>query len=89
MAQVVQTDRRETGGGDEPLEAVGHFARVQPGAVLLREDMAGLDPGRVALFGVRVPPIAVPHLLAVLRELGGLPPDRPFRPDWRLRGWSR
>jgi hypothetical protein len=60
VAQVVEPDRLEAGGGDEPLEEVGHLAGVEPGAVFLGEDVAGLDPGRAPLLAVRVLPFAVP-----------------------------
>jgi hypothetical protein len=45
VPEVVQPDRREAGGGDEALEEVGHLPGMEPGAVFLGEDHAGLDPG--------------------------------------------
>ncbi|NUK27310.1 hypothetical protein HRW08_32660 [Streptomyces lunaelactis] len=49
MPKIVQPDRRQPGGGHQPLEEIGHLAGVHPGAVLLGEDEPGVHPGRPPL----------------------------------------
>lgn len=68
---VLRPDRRGIGGGDEPFEECGHFAGVEPGAVLLGEHMAGLDPRSAPLFAVRVLSFAV-----LLRDVDGVVVER-------------
>lgn len=70
VAEVVQPDRWEAGGSDEVLEEVGDLAGVQPGAVFLGEDEAGLDPGRCPLLAVRHLLLAMPlqHVDGVVVE---------------------
>lgn len=67
MAEVVQSDRREAGSGDQALEEVGHLARMEPGAVFLGEDVAGLDPGRTPFLAV----LALPFTVA-LQDIDGV-----------------
>lgn len=57
--EIVQPDRWQAGLLDQLAEPVSHDGRVQPLAVLLGEDPAGLDPRSAPLLAVGSLPLAM------------------------------
>jgi|SRR3954471_5955253 hypothetical protein len=63
VAKVVKPDRRQTGGGDQPLEEVAHLARVEQGAVLLSEYSSSVFPALAPLLALALltKPVSLEH----------------------------